>query len=204
LRPQLPGDWNTLRATGIPAGDARFDLLFERGDGVRRFELTGGGASLVRVALAPAIPLDARVREVTVNERQGRFNVERQGDSQFVRIDAAPLSARTAIVIRLDEGTEVYRRIDAAPIGARSRGLRVLRVRPDSSTLALLLDGTAGERYTIDVRTPRQLGALPEGVKAVPAAGNPAHAGSGVHRLELSFDGKAGEYVRRDIVVPLR
>jgi hypothetical protein len=98
----------------------------------------------------------------------------------------------------------VYRRIDAAPMGARNRGLHILRVRPDSSRLVLLLDGTAGERYTIDVRTPRQLGALPEGVKAVQGARNAAHAGSGVRRLELSFDGKPGEYVRREIVVPLR
>ena len=124
MRPQLPADWNALRASGIPAGDARFDLAFVRTDGARRFTLTGSGSPAVRVVLAPAIPLDARVRSVTVNDRPARFTVDRQGDNQFVRIDATPLAARSVVVVRLDEGTEVYRRIDAAPAGAMNRGLR--------------------------------------------------------------------------------
>jgi glycogen debranching enzyme len=207
LRPQLPGDWNTLRATGIPAGSARLDLAFERADGLRRFTIGSDGSGGVRVTLAPAFPLDAHIRAVTVNDRSARFDIERQGDSQFARIETGPVTARTLVTIRLDEGTEVYRRIDPAPAGATNHGLRILRARADAAALTLLVDGVAGEGYAIDVRTPRRMGALPRGVKVLPFAGAtavPAEAGSHLRRIELAFDGKGNDYVRREIVIPLQ
>ena len=154
----------------------------------------------VRLVLAPALPLDLRVRGVSVNGRAVRFAVEKQGDSQFVRIDVGPLAAATTVAVTLDEGTEVFRSIDAAPAGASNRGLRIIRARATGSTLSLLVEGLAGERYPIDVRTPRQLGALPHGVTMV----RDAATAPGARRLELSFEGAAGEYVRREIAIPLR
>jgi hypothetical protein len=154
----------------------------------------------LRLVLAPALPLNARVRGVSVNGRAGRFTVDKQGDSQFVRVDIGPLVAATTIEVALDEGTEVFRRMDAAPAGGSNRGLRILRDRATGSTLSLLAEGVAGERYPIDVRTPRQLGVLPQGVRSV--RGTATVPGS--RRLEVSFEGTAGEYVRREITIPLR
>ena len=74
------------------------------------------------------------------------------------------------------------------------------------SALTLLVEGVAGERYTVHVRTPRRLGAMPDGLQELPRDGearNPADAESDAHRLELAFAGSAGEYVRREIVIPL-
>ncbi len=206
LRPQLPADWNTLRVSGIRAGAGRFALAFSRAAGTRRFTITAAPGA--RVILSPALPLDARVRAVTVNDRASRFDLERQGDSQFVRVDPGQVtSTPVSVMIRLDEGTEVFRRIDAAPAGAMNRGLRILRARAGASALTLLLEGMPGERYAIHLRTPRQIGALPEGLKALPHEGeasSPADSATDVHRLELTFAGTAGEYVRREISIPLR
>ena len=117
-----------------------------------------------------------------------------------MRVDVGPLVAATTIEVALDEGTEVFRRIDAAPAGGSNRGLRILRDRATGSTLSLLAEGVAGERYPIDVRTPRQLGVLPQGVTIVREAATVPDA----RRLEMSFEGAAGEYVRREIAIPLR
>jgi glycogen debranching enzyme len=226
LRPQLPADWDSMRVSGIPAGRGRFDMAVERRAGMRRFTFTprdptdsrgeptesrriqlqpdSAGVNptqpALRLVLAPALPLDARVRGVSVNGRRARVAVDKQGDSQFVRVDVGPLVAATTIAVTLDEGTEVFRRIDAAPAGASNRGLRILRARATGSTLSLLAEGVAGERYPIDVRTPRQLGALPQGVANVHGAATVPDA----RRLEVSFEGTAGEYVRREITIPLR
>jgi glycogen debranching enzyme len=234
LRPQLPADWDSMRVSGIPAGGVRFDMAVERRAGIRRFTFTTREptdsrsqptdsrgirlepepdkprhadpsrvrpkADTTRIVLTPAQPLDARVRDVSINGRSARFAVDKQGDSQFVRIEVGPLAAATTVAVTLDEGTEIFRGIDAAPAGASNRGLRIIRVRATGSALSLLVEGVAGERYPIDVRTPRQLGDLPQGVAT---AGETATV-PGARRLEVSFEGPAGEYVRREMSIPLR
>jgi len=219
LRPQLPADWDSMRVSDIPAGRRRLDATFERTTGMRRFTLTpreatdSRGIGLqpdsagvnptqpdVRLVLTPALPLDARVRSVSINGRAARFAVDKQGDSQFVRIDVGPIAAAATVAVTLDEGTEVFRGIDAAPAGESNRGLRIIRARATGSTLSLLAEGLAGERYSIDVRTPRQIGVLPHGVTIVRDAATVPDA----QRLEVSFEGTAGEYLRREIDIPLR
>ncbi|HLB83313.1 MAG TPA: hypothetical protein VJK00_01195, partial [Steroidobacteraceae bacterium] len=195
------------------------DVTFERTTGMRRFTLTPRVATDsrgigpqpdsagvnptqpdVRLVLTPALPLDARVRSVSINGRAARFAVDKQGDSQFVRIDVGPIAAAATVAVTLDEGTEVFRGIDAAPAGESNRGLRIIRARATGSTLSLLAEGLAGERYPIDVRTPRQIGVLPHGVTIVRDAATVPDA----QRLEVSFEGTAGEYLRREIDIPLR
>jgi glycogen debranching enzyme len=218
LRPQLPGDWSSMRMSGVPAGNGRFDVAFERSAGMRRFMIAPAGGSDdrgirlqpdsiapqpdVRLVLAPALPLDARVRGVSVNGRGTRFDVEKQGDSQFVRVDVGPLSGALTVAVRLDEGTEVFRRIDAAPAGASNHGLRILRAPATGSALSLIAEGVAGERYEIAVRTPRQLGALPAGVTLV--RDDVETRAPDVRRIAVTFEGPAGEYARREIAIPLR
>jgi len=200
LRPQLPADWKRLRVTGIPAGPGRFDLAFERAAGVRRFTVAPSRdqATTARLVLAPSLPLDARVRAVTLNGRPVKADVQQQGDSQFVGIDAGQFgTGQMNIELRVDEGTEVYRRFDPAPAGEPNRGLRVLRARAEGSVLRVVLEGLAGERYKLYVRTGRQLGTLPTGVQS---AGTPDGDGS---EIEIRFDGSAGEYVRREILLPI-
>jgi len=111
-----------------------------------------------------------------------------------------PIAAAATVAVTLDEGTEVFRGIDAAPAGESNRGLRIIRARATGSTLSLLAEGLAGERYPIDVRTPRQIGVLPHGVTIVRDAATVPDA----QRLEVSFEGTAGEYLRREIDIPLR
>jgi len=80
----------------------------------------------------------------------------------------------------------------AAP-GAESRGLRVLRARAEGGALRLLLDGRGGETYTLNVRTPRGLGAV---------AGIGARRRGHDWELQIPFAGEG--YVRREVAVPFR
>jgi hypothetical protein len=50
------------------------------------------------------------------------------------------------------------------------------------------------------VRTPRQLGVLPQGVTNVRRTATVP----GSRPLEVSFEGTAGHYVRREITIPLQ
>ena len=214
--PELPADWDRVAVRNVPVGGARFDLTLAREPGRmtigldRRKDALPSASALagspINVSLAPALPLDASVRSVTVDGREARFEVERRGDVQRIAIEplslgAAPSSggARSPetlqAVINYGEGTEVYARIEPPARGAASEGLRILRSRAEEGMLRLTLEGLGGRTYAVGVRSPRSVGDAP-GVTVVTSS-------TGT-QLRVAFEGPPGQYVRRTIDLPLR
>ena len=107
-----------------------------------------------------------------------------------------PGGAETAVTVSVREGSDVYRTIEPAAAGARNSGLRILRSRASPAGLALRLEAPGGTRQIVRLRSPRQLAVLPDGVRRLTSDDNDPV-------LEISFDGPAMEYVRRDLVLPL-
>jgi glycogen debranching enzyme len=196
--PQLPGDWDAVTVRNVAAGASRFDLALTREPGRMTVVLDRSPGEPVKVTVAPAFPLDARIRSVTVDARETPFELERRGDVQHVVVDAVPSTSaapQARVVFSYDEGTEVYAAIEPPASGASSEGLRILRTQADGGLLRVTLEGLAGRTYALGVRSPRSVGDAP-GVTVTTPAGKTA--------LRVSFEGPAGQYVRRTIDLPLR
>src|SRR5262249_36546757 len=137
---------------------------------------------------APALPLDARLRSVSVNGKATQHAVHRSGDVQRVEVTARGVSARSEIVFDYAEGTDVFAPAEPSEPASRSTGLRVLRSRADGQALHLLLEGRAGRTYALRVRTPRSLGAV-SGI-------NSGKVDARDWELAVPFDGKTDGYAR--------
>jgi glycogen debranching enzyme len=205
--PQLPANWNRLDVRRVALDDSHLSFNYERSAGrikitCKRQNLNGavsankaGEPPLVTVA--PALPLDARVRAVTLRGRPSKFKHVRAGDVQRPEVSFVADAPDTEIVFDYDDGTEVYLEPQALARGATSRGLRLLRARAETGSLRLLLEGRGGETYTLGVRTPHTLGSAPDVV--VRDGG-----GRGDAQLIVQFNGPTQKYVRREISIPLR
>jgi glycogen debranching enzyme len=204
--PQLPADWNQLEVRQLASGNSRLTLNYERTAGrikitFKRRQASGGIAAnsaldALRINVAPALPLDARVRSVTVQGRPATFKSVRAGDVQRVEISFHADSPAAEIVFDYDEGTEVFLEPQALARGETSRGLRLLRARADAGALRLLIEGRGGETYTLGVRTPHKPGGAP-GVEI-------KDSGRGHVRLVITFNESSLRYVRREINIPLQ
>jgi len=195
--PTLPADWDRAAVRNVAVGRARFDLKVVRADGRATITVTRKSEGAPgRLVVAPAFPLDTRVRSVTVNGQERSFEARALGDVQRVEVTVEAASARTEIVFALDEGTDAYAPAEAAEPGARSQGVRMLRSRAEGSSLRLILEGRAGRSYVLRVRTPRTLGEV-AGVSAKKRT-------DGDYELTVPFAGTGDAYVRREVVIPLR
>jgi glycogen debranching enzyme len=199
--PQLPADWGEAEVFGYRTPAGPLNLRLARAEGRTSILVYRPGVPKVsgdfpraRLELAPALPLDARVRSVTVGGRGAKFLVTREGDVQRVTL-SVELTQRADVAIIYDEGTDVYKEALAPEPGARSGGLRVLRSRADEDSLRLLVEGRGGRVYSLRVRTPREIGEA-EGVKVFRPAGRDA-------TLSFGFEGPQETYVRRELVIPL-
>jgi glycogen debranching enzyme len=219
---------------GSAVGGSRCDLSLVREPGVVTVAVnlrSAGGATVpvgtavgtapASLSLAPAFPLDARVRSVTVDGRDAPFEIDRRGDVQRATVTLPLPTAGAASTVRVafnyDEGTEVYAPIEPPARGAATEALRILRSQAENGTLRLTVEGLGGRAYVLGVRSPRSVGEAP-GVKVKQsssatgpgpddAASNdgPRRPGAaGRTELSVTFDGPPGQYVRRTIDLPLR
>jgi len=157
---------------------------------------TATAGAMPALDFAPALPLDARVQSVRVDDADARFRARPEGDVQRIEIDVPKTDAATRrIVLTYEEGTDVFTRIELPEAGSGSEGLRVLRARVEDGALRLLVEGRGGRSYPLGVRSPRT-------VSGVPGATVGATRSGAV--LTLSFEGPSDAYVRRSIVLPLR
>jgi hypothetical protein len=195
LAPQLPADWDHVAIENVAVGGARFDVALDRGPGTRTIALTPRGAPAsggpLRLELAPAFPLDARVRSVSADGVSVPFVMRAAGDGQRAEVQLPLPPAGVRVVFACEEGTEVFAEPEPLARGAASQGLRVLRARAEGGALHLVLEGLAGRSYRLGVRSPRELAS---------AAGVTASKGA----LLVGFAGADGAYVRRELTLPLR
>jgi glycogen debranching enzyme len=201
--PQLPANWDWVEARNIAAGDARYDVKLVRAAGrltitiTQRHSATPSALSyeVERFYIAPAFPLDAQVRKVTVQGRETEFVIERAGDVQRALVGIEAYGPTVEMVFTYTEGTDVYLVPESLTPGAQSAGLRILRSRADDKALHLLLEGLGGRSYALRARTPYQLGQT-GGVKVQADGGSDP-------QLTVAFDGPSDSYIRRELTIPI-
>ena len=199
--PQLPAAWDRVFLRNVAAGDCRLDIAMERAPGrdtisVERNPMTPCDLRAVRLEIAPAYPLDAELGPATVNGRRASFTTERFGDGQRPRLSVSGVEALTRVELRYRPGTQAFVPPSLPGAGERSTGLRLLRARAERSALRLVLEGRAGRRYALGVRSPRQPLPIP-GVTV-------ERKGASLWSVSVAFDGPGDGYVRRAVVLPLR
>jgi len=203
--PQLPANWDRVAVRNVIAGDTGYDFSLERGPGRKTIKVTrrdraastlpGKKTGPARITIAPAFPVDAQVRSVTVGGRAARFELQRVGDAQRAVVTIDGGAATNEIVYTYEEGTEVYAGTEQLRAGATSQGLRVLRSRADKDALHLVIEGLGGRSYEVRVRGRRMLGEV-SGAKIIESL-------DGETRLLVNFEGLSDAYVRRELAIPL-
>jgi glycogen debranching enzyme len=195
IAPRLPADWPGAAARGLRVGAATVDVVLRRTPGRFAIDITSHGARLHEVALAPALPLDARVRRVTHAGKSLAFETRRAGDRQLVEARLHQ-SGDARVLIEFEEGSDVWWPVPAPAPGATSAGLRVLRSEAGRDALHLLVEGLPGRDYTLYLRTPRR--------PAAPAGVELTRVGPGEYRVSWRFDGTPERYARRALTLDLR
>jgi len=194
--PQLPADWDEIEVRKVSVGQVSCDLNLRREQGrvVIGIRSTASTAQRISVTVAPAFPLDARVRSVTLQGGKLEFKISRVGDAQQASVTFDLHRPSVELVFTYDEGTDVFVEREIADPGARSQGLRILHSSADARGLHLTLEGLGGRAYELGVRSARQLGET-SGVAV-------STDRSGHQQLTVKFEGPPDTYVRRELIVP--
>jgi len=199
--PQLPANWDQVEVRNGAVGNTRYDFNLSRVAGrmTIRTKRTASNAvaapDKIRFTIAPAFPLDAHVRAVTVQGRRVKFKTSQTGDVQVVPVSFDMDQESVEVVFSYNEGTDVYVEQEIPGPGTMNQGLRVLHSRADVAGLHLVLEGLGGRYYPLLVRGPHQL-LETAGVRVTNRGAN--------QELLVQFEGPADSYVLREVSMPFR
>jgi glycogen debranching enzyme len=201
FEPQLPVNWDRIEVRNVAVGNSKYDLNLSRAAGrltittKRSASKAEAAPDKIRLTVAPAFPLDADVRAVTVQGRPVKFETSQTGDVQRAPVSFDMGQESVEVVFSYDEGTDVFIEQEIPAPGAINQGLRVLRSRADVAGLHLVLEGLGGRSYPLFVRSPHQLLEI-AGVRVTNRSAN--------QELVVHFEGQADTYVRREVNIPFR
>jgi glycogen debranching enzyme len=200
--PQLPANWDYAEARNVAAGAEKVDLAFARSSGRLTITIKPSSPNQTKSSanthfvVAPAFPLDAHIRNVTVQGRDSKFDVARVGDIQRAEVILQSNQSAVEIVFNYGEGSDVYIGREIPVPGSQNQGLRILHSRAGKDALQLVLEGLGGRTYGLRIRTPHQL-IETSGVKI-------RRDGNSDPELIVEFDGSPDTYSRRTVIIPFR
>lgn len=179
LAPHLPAGWDSLVVRRLPVGTGRYTVTFSRTDTTLAADIirtTPGGVDTL--LFAPALPLGAVVRNITVNGRAITCPTRSPGPDLHIDCRLA-LGARLSILVQHARGWEIdLPPADSRP-GERSSALKLVSQRLAGDTLIIDVEGRAGWTYRVGVRTPAGRREVPI---HVPEGGSPL---DGYHATEV-------------------
>lgn len=191
--PQVPADWNEFEIKSVRAGKTTLDFKVSRSPGRTGVSIRRSGESK-KLILAPAFPLDAVIKSVSVNGKKTAFRSSTIGDSQHAEISIDLNDAVTDVVFDYVAGTEASYSIPSLVAGAENTGLRIIRATPQPTGLSLLLEGISGQAYALQIRSSRPLTSV--------AGASVNHVADDKYKVEISFPDHLGEYAKRSVVIP--
>ena len=187
--PQFPADWQNAAARNVAVGAGRVDLSYARAPGRLVIKAQGGA---VKLTLAPAFPLDAKINSVTANGKPFKFQLTNAGDVQRAEVT---IDGPAEVVFDYKEGADVYQIVPDLVAGAASQGLRIIRSRAQSGALRLTLEGVGGATYLLGLKT---------NTPPLSATGATLNLQKGADaQLTVAFTGPVGVYQRKEVTVSL-
>jgi hypothetical protein len=183
--PQLPPQWGTVRASGLPCGRARLDAALERGPGRLVFRLEARGGPLA-VDVRPGLPAGARGVAWAVDGAPAAAG--REG-GVLVALDGRP----RRVEVRWSGGLEVEPPLVALEPGQPDRGVRVLDFAATTGGWRLSLEGPSGTTATVRLR----------GERPSSASGARLEDLGPVTEAEVAFPPSARPFARKDVALTL-
>ena len=194
--PVLPADWSETEIKNISFESAKFAWRASRAKGKLTVNIAANGkSSLQKISVAPAFPLNAKIRNVSINNKPAQFNLLKIGDVQRAEVVLDNFNGNSIVVFDYDEGTEIF--YTPAPLlpAQRNQDLKIVRASADDANLHLVVEGLGGETYTFGVRSGLRLGAA-ENVKI-------EQNGDLFGKISVKFDFTNNVFTRREIKIPL-
>jgi hypothetical protein len=191
FEPRFPADWPEVIIENFRLGAESFGLHYTREKERARLEIMGRPDSGFNMVFAPSFGPGTEVRAVRVNGEAADFEMMSSPRSARPEVRFR-LSGRDTVEIDLRPTVEVLPPAAESRLGDPDKGLKIIRVIREGEELKILVEGLAGQGYSLGVTC----GEFIRETQGAKFSGN---------CLEVTFPaGKEPCFLRQEIIVRLK
>ena len=191
FEPRFPADWRSAEIENFRLGGETFGFRFERKEGRIRLEVKSRPGNGFRFSFAPSLGPGAEIITASLNGNSQEFEIESSARAVRPALDFA-LSGRDIVDLEFNPSVEVLPPVVESRVGDFNRGLKVIQVEQRKKILELVVEGLAGERYSLELINAGKV----EDVAGAELSGN--------FLFVKMAAGKEREYLRQKIVLRLK
>ncbi len=187
--PLFPANWENVEVRNYKIGGASFDFMFHRSKSEVEIKIDGKNMAGYTSYCAPAFGIGTTISSVSVNGKTVEYNLVKS--SEVVQPDFdVPLDNKTVtIAIECQPAVEILPPKIETYVGAPNKGLKIISMQLEGSTLRLDVEGLSGKEYELDIVNPEKV----EKVVGAAQIGN---------TLKIPIpDDNPGKFVRHEIVI---
>lgn len=152
--PHFPGHWDHVQIKDYKVGEAVFSFDYAREKSRIRVRVESNKAAGYRLHFAPALGLGSKVKSMSLNGEALTFGMKEYG--QVVQAEAGLTITNQSLMIEaaVSPTLEILPAKMENQVGARNRGLKIISVRRNESTLDIHVEGLSGQTYELAVLRP--------------------------------------------------
>jgi len=155
LEPRFPADWSEVLIGNFRLGEETFDLSYKRGDAKIRLEVASRPGNSFQLNFAPALGLGTRIVRAALNGRPIDCNPPSipQAFPQAAQFVVRPfkLTGRDIVEIEIEPTVEILPPAVESRVGDFDKGLKFIRLELDGKDLKVVVEGLAGQSYTLQI-----------------------------------------------------
>jgi hypothetical protein len=151
--PHLPPAWDKVTLRGIRVGDSMIALELTQAVGEMTLHLRNEGAA-VRMSFEPELPLGARVRSASIDQRESAATLVEHPQDAHAQIAFDLPRGDVVLRIGYSGGIAIVPRDSQPVIGEPSRGAKIVGVSLKDRVYTIQLDRVDAEPVQFELRTP--------------------------------------------------
>ena len=191
--PAVPASWDSVEIGNYRVGNEIVDMRYERKEKQIKVEVERKGENDGEwtFTFEPALGIGTKILAARVNGQTVQFR--QQVSSQVIQpVVQTKLGPSTAIEIDFEPTVELLPPSNETKTGDGNKGLKIISTNLSGKTLAIVVEGLAGEEYRLGLVHPERLSSV-EGCKVADSS------------LVIDFPvGKTGEFERESINLQIK
>ncbi|RQW02635.1 MAG: hypothetical protein EH225_08230, partial [Calditrichaeota bacterium] len=167
--PAFPFNWEQVNVKNMMIGSSRFDFSYQNTGQRINCLVTSHNAAGYRLTFSPVLPPGTQVTSVQLNDLEIPFDLHKAGDASILSVIFPVSESQMIITAELQPVVSILPPDFASEIGDMNRGLKIISVEKQDSSLVAELEGLSGQDYLLPV-THSEL--IKDTRGAVPESGN--------------------------------